>query len=309
MGVFKASILPLHIKTTLVPHKAGFVNILGKPNVGKSTLMNALIGENLSIITPKAQTTRHRILGIVNGEDYQVVFSDTPGIIEPQYKLQETMMREVEGAIEDADVLLFIVEVGENAVANALTDRIKALGYPIVLVINKIDLSDQPMAEAKIRAWQEIFPEADIVPVSALHGMNIQSVFNKILDKLPENPPYYEKDTLTDKSERFFVAEKIREKILLNYKKEIPYSVEVAVDQFKEKDDLIHIIAYIFVARESQKAILIGHEGGAIKKVGTQARKDMEEWLGKKIFLELSVKVLKDWRDSEKELRKFGYDV
>ena len=292
-----------------MPHKAGFVNIIGKPNVGKSTLMNALIGEKLSIITPKAQTTRHRILGIVNSEDYQVVFSDTPGIIEPQYKLQETMMREVESAFEDADVMLYIVEVGENAVANELTDRIKALEYPLVLVINKIDLSDQPMAEARIKAWQGIFPDADVIPVSALHGMNIQSVFNKILDKLPENPPFYEKDTLTDKSERFFVAEKIREKILFNYKKEIPYSVEVAVDQFKEKDDLIHIIAYIFVARESQKAILIGHEGSAIKRVGTQARIDLEEWLGKKIFLELSVKVLKDWRNSEKELRKFGYDV
>jgi len=292
-----------------MPHKAGFVNIIGKPNVGKSTLMNALIGEKLSIITPKAQTTRHRILGIVNSEDYQVVFSDTPGIIEPQYKLQETMMREVESAFEDADVMLYIVEVGENAVANELTDRIKALEYPLVLVINKIDLSDQPMAEARIKAWQGIFPDADVIPVSALHGMNIQSVFNKILEKLPENPPFYEKDTLTDKSERFFVAEKIREKILFNYKKEIPYSVEVAVDQFKEKDDLIHIIAYIFVARESQKAILIGHEGSAIKRVGTQARIDLEEWLGKKIFLELSVKVLKDWRNSEKELRKFGYDV
>lgn len=290
-------------------HKAGFVNIVGKPNVGKSTLMNALIGEKLSIITPKAQTTRHRILGIVSSEDYQVIFSDTPGIIEPQYKLQETMMREVESAFEDADVMLYMVEIGENAVSNELTDRIKALGYPLVVVINKIDLSDQPMVEAKIKAWQEIFPNADIIPVSALHEANIQSVFNKILEKLPENPPYYEKDTLTDKSERFFVAEKIREKILLNYKKEIPYSVEVAVDQFKEKDDLIHIIAYIFVARESQKAILIGHEGSAIKKVGIQARKDLEEWLGKKIFLELSVKVLKDWRDSEKELRKFGYDA
>jgi GTP-binding protein Era len=271
--------------------------------------MNALIGEKLSIITPKAQTTRHRILGIVNSEDYQVIFSDTPGIIEPHYKMQETMMREVESAFEDADVMLYMVEVGENAVSNELTNRIKTLGYPLILVINKIDLSDQPMAEAKIKAWQEIFPDADVIPVSALHEMNIQSVFDKILEKLPENPPFYDKDTLTDRSERFFVAEKIREKILFNYKKEIPYSVEVAVDQYKERDDLIHIIAYIFVARESQKAILIGHEGSAIKRVGTQARKDLEEWLGKKIFLELSVKVLKDWRDSEKELRKFGYDV
>lgn len=292
-----------------MPHRSGFVNIVGKPNVGKSTLMNALIGENLCIITSKAQTTRHRIIGILNSEDYQVVFSDTPGIIEPQYKLQETMMREVEGAFEDADVLLFLVEAGENAVENELTARIKAQGNPLILVVNKIDLSDQDTVESKLESWKVVFPEADIIPVSALHRMNIQSILDRILDKLPENPPYYEKDTLTDKSERFFVAEKIREKILLNYKKEIPYSVEVAVDQFKEKDDLIHIIAFIFVARESQKAILIGHEGSAIKRVGTQARIDLEEWLGKKIFLELSVKVLKDWRDSEKELRKFGYDV
>jgi GTPase len=292
-----------------MPHKAGFVNIIGKPNVGKSTLMNALIGEKLCIITPKAQTTRHRILGIVNTDDYQVVFSDTPGIIEPHYKLQETMMREVDGAFEDADILLYIVEVGEQAVDNELTQKIKSQGHSLIVAINKVDLSEQAFVETKLKAWQGIFPEADIIPVSALHGMNIQSVFNKILDKLPENPPYYEKDALTDRSERFFVAEKIREKILLNYQKEIPYSVEIAVDQFKDKGDLIHIIAYIFVARESQKAIIIGHEGKAIKKVGTQARIDLEEWLGKKIFLELSVKVIKDWRDSEKELRKFGYDV
>jgi len=292
-----------------MPHKAGFVNIIGKPNVGKSTLMNALIGEKLCIITPKAQTTRHRILGIVNTDDYQVVFSDTPGIIEPHYKLQETMMREVDGAFEDADILLYIVEVGEQAVDNELTQKIKSQGHSLIVAINKVDLSEQAFVETKLKAWQEIFPDADIIPVSALHGMNIQSVFNKILDKLPENPPYYEKDALTDRSERFFVAEKIREKILLNYQKEIPYSVEIAVDQFKDKGDLIHIIAYIFVARESQKAIIIGHEGKAIKKVGTQARIDLEEWLGKKIFLELSVKVIKDWRDSEKELRKFGYDV
>jgi len=296
-------------KNYFMPHKAGFVNIIGRPNVGKSTLMNALIGEKLCIITPKAQTTRHRILGIVNGEDHQIIFSDTPGIIEPQYKLQETMMREVEGAFEDADILLYIVEPGENAVASDLTGRINSLGRPVVLVINKIDLSEQGFLEHKMKSWQEIFPEADIIPASALHNMNVESILQKILDKLPESPPYYEKDTLTDKSERFFVAEKIREKILFNYKKEIPYSVEVAVDQFKEREDLIHIIAYIYVARESQKAILIGHEGQAIKRVGTQARIDLEEWLGKKIFLELSVKVLKDWRDSEKELRKFGYDA
>jgi GTP-binding protein Era len=290
-------------------HRSGFVNIIGKPNVGKSTLMNALIGEKLCIITPKAQTTRHRILGIVNGEDYQVIFSDLPGVIEPQYKLQESMMREVEVAYDDADVLVYLVEVGETPAENDLVAKIKALGYPLIVVINKIDLSEQTIAEDKIISWKGIFPDAEVIPVSALHGMNVQSVFDRILEKLPESPAYYEKDTLTDKSERFFVSEKIREKILLNYKKEIPYSVEVAVDQFKDKGDLIHIIAYIYVARESQKAIIIGHEGKAIKRVGTQARIDLEEWLGKKIFLELSVKVLKDWRDSEKELRKFGYDA
>jgi GTPase len=292
-----------------MPHKAGFVNIIGKPNVGKSTLMNQLIGEKLCIITPKAQTTRQRILGMVNEEDYQIVFSDTPGIIEPSYKLQESMMREVVNAFEDADIMVFLVEAGEQALETELTQKIKALGYPLIVVINKIDLSEQSVVESKLQAWHEIFPEADIIPISALHNMNIQSIINKILDILPENPPYYEKDTLTDKTERFFVAEKIREKILLNYKKEIPYSVEVAVDQFKEKEGLIYITANIYVARESQKAIIIGHEGQAIKRIGTQARIDLEEWLGQKIYLELTVKVLKDWRDSEKELRKFGYDI
>lgn len=290
-------------------HKAGFVNIIGKPNVGKSTLMNALTGEKISIITPKAQTTRQRIIGIVNEENYQVVFSDTPGILQPQYKLQEAMMREVGTAFEDADIILFLVEAGEIAESNDITEKIKNTGLPVIVVINKIDLTDQVTLENKIRQWQQVFPEADIIPVSALRNANLQSVFSSILAKLPENPPYYDKDELTDKSVRYFVAEKIREKILLNYQKEIPYSVQVAVDQFKESESLIHIIALIFVARESQKAIILGHQGSAIKKVGTQARKDLEEWLGKKIFLELSVKVLKDWRDNEKELRKFGYDL
>lgn len=290
-------------------HKAGFVNIIGKPNVGKSTLMNALTGEKISIITPKAQTTRQRIIGIVNEENYQVVFSDTPGILQPQYKLQEAMMREVGTAFEDADIILFLVEAGEIAESNDITEKIKNTGLPVIVVINKIDLTDQVTLENKIRQWQQMFPEADIIPVSALRNANLQSVFSSILAKLPENPPYYDKDELTDKSVRYFVAEKIREKILLNYQKEIPYSVQVAVDQFKESESLIHIIALIFVARESQKAIILGHQGSAIKKVGTQARKDLEEWLGKKIFLELSVKVLKDWRDNEKELRKFGYDL
>ncbi|MDX9907322.1 MAG: GTPase Era [Bacteroidales bacterium] len=293
----------------MTKHQAGFVNIIGKPNVGKSTLMNALTGENISIITPKAQTTRQRILGIVNEENYQIVFSDTPGILQPQYRLQQAMMREVESAFEDADIILYLVEAGEMPEQNDIAERIIKTELPVILIINKIDLTDQAALENKINRWQEIFPSADIIPVSALLKANLQSVFRSILEKLPENPPYYDKDELTDKTVRYFVAEKIREKILLNYQKEIPYSVEVAVDQFKESDNLIHIIAYIYIARESQKAILLGHQGSAIKRVGTQARRDLEEWLGKKIFLELSVKVLKDWRDSEKELRKFGYDL
>jgi len=292
-----------------MPHKAGFVNIIGKPNVGKSTLMNALVGEKLAIITPKAQTTRQRILGIVNDENYQVVFSDTPGIMEPNYKLQEAMMREVETAFEDADILLYLVEAGERTDQNEIITKIKNTGIPVIVVINKIDKSDQASLELKINTWQQIFPDADIIPVSALLNVNTRTLFDRILEKLPESPPYYEKDALTDKSERFFVAEKIREKILLNFKKEVPYSVEIAVDQFKERDNLIHIMAYIFVARESQKAIILGHQGKAIKRVGTQARRDLEDWLGKKIFLELSVKVLKNWRDSEKELKKLGYDL
>ncbi len=292
-----------------MPHKSGFVNIIGKPNVGKSTLMNALIGEKLSIITPKAQTTRQRILGIVNTDDYQVVFSDTPGIIQPGYKLQEAMMREVASAFEDADLLLFMVEAGEHPAVTELTDRIRNTNLPLIVVINKIDTTDQPALELKVQGWKDIFPGADIIPVSALLNANLDNLFARILDKIPENPPYYEKDALTDKTERFFVAEKIREKILLNYKKEVPYSVQVAVEQFKERDNLIHIIAYIFVARESQKAIILGHQGQAIKRVGTQARRDLEEWLGRKIYLELSVKVLKDWRDNEKELRKFGFEL
>jgi len=291
-----------------MPHQAGFVNIIGKPNVGKSTLINALTGEKISIITPKAQTTRQRILGIVNEENYQIVFSDTPGILAPSYKLQEAMMREVDAAFEDADILLYIVEAGESTDQEQIINRIKAANVPLILVINKIDLTDQATLEMKINEWQKVFPEADIIPVSALRNANLQSIFRSILAKLPESPPYYDKDELTDKTVRYFVAEKIREKILLNYQKEIPYSVQVAVDQFKESENIIHIIALIFVARESQKAIILGHQGSAIKRVGTQARKDLEEWLGKKIFLELSVKVLKDWRDNEKELKKFGYD-
>jgi GTP-binding protein Era len=292
-----------------MPHQAGFVNIIGKPNVGKSTLINALTGEKISIITPKAQTTRQRVIGIVNEENYQIVFSDTPGILEPHYKLQEAMMKEVEGAFEDADILLYLVEVGELASQQEIADKIRSTGIPVIVVINKIDLTDQPTLEKKIREWQQVFPEADIIPVSALRKANLQSVFLSILAKLPESPPFYAKDEITDKSVRYFIAEKIREKILIYYKKEVPYSVEIAVEQFKEREDIIHIIAWIFVARESQKAIILGHQGVAIKRVGTKARQDLEEWLGKKIYLELSVKVVKDWRNNEKELRKFGYDL
>jgi GTP-binding protein Era len=293
-----------------MPHQAGFVNIIGKPNVGKSTLINALTGEKISIITHKAQTTRQRIIGIVNDENYQIVFSDTPGILQPHYKLQEAMMREVMSAFEDADILLYLVEIGELLTnQEEVINKIKETKIPVIVVINKIDLTDQPTLESKIREWQQMFPDADIIPVSALRKANLQSVFASILAKLPASPAYYEKDALTDKTTRFFVAEKIREKILLNYRKEIPYSVEVAVDQYKETEGLIHIIAYIFVARESQKAIILGHQGLAIKRVGTQSRIELEAWLGKKIFLELSVKVVKDWRNSENELKKFGYDL
>lgn len=292
-----------------MPHQSGFVNIIGNPNVGKSTLINALVGEKISIITHKAQTTRQRMIGIVNNENYQIVFSDTPGILQPHYKLQEAMMREVESAFEDADILLYLVEIGETVEQEEVINKIKSTNIPVIVVINKIDLTDQTALEAKIGQWQQVFPDADIIPVSALRKANLQSVFNSILAKLPESPAYYEKDALTDKTVRFFISEKIREKILLNYRKEIPYSVEVAVDQFKESEDIIHISAYIFVARESQKAIILGHQGSAIKRVGTHSRIELEKWLGKKIFLELSVKVVKDWRNSENELKKFGYDL
>lgn len=291
-----------------MPHKAGFVNIVGNPNVGKSTLMNALVGEKLSIITPKAQTTRRRIIGIVNGEDHQVVFSDTPGIIDPHYKLQEYMMKEVQSAFVDADILLLIVEAGEKKMNDQVAEKIRASGTPLIVAINKIDISDQASVEARYLMWHEQFPGADIIPISALLRANIDTLFEKILGKLPEGPPYYPKDTLTDKNTRFFISEIIREKILLYYKKEVPYSVEVAIDQFKESDTITHISAFIFVARESQKAIILGHQGNAIKRMATEARKDMEKWLGTKVFLELIVKVKKDWRDSDTQLKQLGYD-
>jgi GTP-binding protein Era len=290
-------------------HKAGFVNIIGYPNVGKSTLMNAMVGERLSIITSKAQTTRHRIMGIVNGEDFQIVYSDTPGIVrEPAYKMHEYMNQYVEAALLDADVILLMTEVGLAFSENSVIQRIQKASVPVLVLLNKIDLSSQEKVMEEMARWKKHIERAEVIPISALNGFNIEKVFNQILHYLPEHPPYYPKDELTNRSERFFVAEMIREKIFLNYKKEIPYSVEVAVDQFKESDKLIKIDAYIFVERDSQKGILLGHQGSAIKRTGTMAREEMEKFFGKKIFLQLTVKVNKDWRNDEKILNQFGYD-
>lgn len=289
-------------------HKAGFVNIIGNPNVGKSTLMNAMVGEKLSIVTSKAQTTRHRILGIVNGNDFQIVYSDTPGILNPSYKLQESMMNLVETAIEDADIFLFVIETGEKPINTKIQQKINQSGIPVIIALNKIDLHDQTAVEYQLEHWQKLFSHAKVIPVSALHGFNIESLFNALIQKLPENPPYYPKDELTDRPMRFFIAEIIRKKILEYYKKEVPYSVEVIVDRYKEKEDIIHINAYIYVVRESQKIIIIGKSGRAIKQLGTEARKEIEEFVEKKVFLDLSVKVAKNWRDDENKLRRFGYE-
>ncbi len=290
-------------------HKAGFVNIIGNPNVGKSTLMNALVGERLSIITSKAQTTRHRILGIVNSDDFQIVFSDTPGIIKPAYGLQESMMDFVKTAFEDADILIYMVEIGEKELKDeAFFNRISNSKVPVLLVINKIDKSNQQQLEEQVELWQSKVPKAEIFPVSALEHFNTQALFNRIIELLPECPPYYPKDSLTDKSERFFVNEMIREKILLNYEKEIPYSVEVETEEFLEDEMIIRIRAVIMVERDSQKGILIGHKGSALKKVGTAAREEMEKFFQKKVHLELFVKVNKDWRSSEYQLKRFGYN-
>ncbi|OFX58636.1 MAG: GTPase Era [Bacteroidetes bacterium GWC2_40_13] len=290
-------------------HKAGFVNIIGNPNVGKSTLMNAFVGEKLSIITSKAQTTRHRILGIVNGDDFQLVYSDTPGILKPNYKLQQNMMKFVDTAITDADIILYVTDVVEMPEKNAdYLEKIKDSGSPMLLLINKIDLTRQDILEKLVEDWKNKLPKAEIFPVSALEKFNIEPVFKRILELLPASPPYFPKDELTDKTERFFVQEIIREKIFLNYQKEIPYSCEVNAEEFKESDDIIHIRAMIYVARDSQKGIIIGHKGLALKKVGTEARKDMEAFFEKKVFLALHVKVLKDWRDKEQNLKYFGYE-
>ncbi|WP_460483899.1 GTPase Era [Capnocytophaga sp. HP1101] len=291
-------------------HKAGFVNIIGNPNVGKSTLMNAFVGEKLSIITSKAQTTRHRIFGIVSGDDFQIVFSDTPGIIKPLYALQASMMDFVKSAFEDADILIYMVEIGEKELKDeAFFNRINKLNVPVLLLINKVDTSEQSVLEEQVAYWKEKVPRAEIFPISALHNFNTEVVFNRIVELLPESPAFFPKDQLTDKPERFFVNEIIREKILLHYKKEIPYSVEVETESFADSEKIIHIRSVIMVERESQKGIIIGHKGEALKRVGTEARTDLEKFFGKQIHLELFVKVNKDWRSNARQLRRFGYDV
>ena len=291
-------------------HKAGFVNIIGNPNVGKSTLMNAFVGEKLSIITSKAQTTRHRIFGIVSGDDFQVVFSDTPGIIKPSYALQASMMDFVKSAFEDADILIYMVEIGEKELKDeAFFKRINQLDVPVLLLINKVDTSDQNVLEEQVAYWKEKVPRAEIYPISALRNFQTEVVFNRIIELLPESPAFLPKDQLTDKPERFFVNEIIREKILLHYKKEIPYSVEVETESFADSETIIHIRSVIMVERESQKGIIIGHKGEALKRVGIEARTDLEKFFGKQIHLELFVKVNKDWRSNVRQLRRFGYDI
>jgi len=289
-------------------HKAGFVNIIGNPNVGKSTLMNALVGERLSIITSKMQTTRHRIKGIVNGEDFQIVYSDTPAILKPGYKLQETMMKFVETALSDADVILYVTDVKEESEKHKeYIEKVRQAGVPVIVLINKIDLSNQQEVIRLYNYWNGVFPGAAVFPVSATEKFNLESVFRQILEWLPENPPWFPKDELTDKSERFFMSEIIREKILLNYQKEIPYSVEVEVEEFREEGGMLHIRAVIYVERESQKGIVIGKGGAALKKVGTLARQEAEEFFQRRIFLELFVKVAPEWRNKENAIKRFGY--
>jgi GTP-binding protein Era len=289
-------------------HRSGFVNILGNPNVGKSTIMNALVGEKLSIITSKAQTTRHRIMGIVNGDNFQIVYSDTPGILKPKYKLQESMMNFVNIAVTDADIILYVTDVTEKTEdETGYTDKIRESGIPVIVAINKIDLSNQKDLERIAGLWGKKFPGSPVIPVSALERFNIDTLLNAVISKLPEGAPYFPKDQLTDKYERFFASEIIREKILVNYQKEIPYSAEVEIESFKEEKNIIRIRALIHVTRDSQKGIVIGHKGEKLKKTGTEARKDMEEFFGQKVFLELYVKVTKDWRDKPLVLKKFGY--
>ncbi|WP_298761528.1 GTPase Era [uncultured Psychroserpens sp.] len=290
-------------------HKAGFVNIIGNPNVGKSTLMNAFIGEKLSIITSKAQTTRHRILGIVNGDNFQVILSDTPGIIKPAYELQESMMDFVKSAFEDADVLIYMVEIGEQELKDeAFFKKITNSKIPVLLLLNKIDKSDQDQLETQVQLWSEKVPNAEIFPISALEGFNVTEVFNRIIELLPESPAFYPKDQLTDKPERFFVNETIREKILMHYKKEIPYAVEIDTEEFFEEEKIIRMRSVIMVERDTQKGIIIGHKGSALKRVGIEARKDLEQFFGKQVHLELYVKVNKNWRSDQRQLKRFGYN-
>ncbi len=289
-------------------HKSGFINIIGNPNVGKSTLMNNLVGEKLSIITSKAQTTRHRILGIVNGDNFQLIFSDTPGIIKPSYELQDSMMDFVKSALEDADVILYMVEIGEKSIKDPdVHNKILSTKIPTIILLNKIDLSNQEDIENQINIWSNKYPNTEIYPISALNNFNTEKVINRIIELIPESPLYFPKDQLTDKPERFFVNEKLREKILLYYDKEIPYSVEVQTEEFKEEESIIKIRSLILVERESQKGIIIGHKGIALKKIGTKARIDLEKFFGKKVFIELHVKVSKNWRSNPNQLKKFGY--
>ena len=291
-------------------HRSGFVNIIGNPNVGKSTLMNRLVGERLSIITSKAQTTRHRIMGIVNGDDFQIVYSDTPGILKPNYKLQEKMMKFVRGAITDADVLLYVTDTVEDSDRSAeIIEKVRLAGIPTIVVINKVDLTTPEKLNAIVEKWQELLPDAIIAPCSARENFNVEGVFNLILERLPEGEAFYPKDTLTDKTLRFFASEIIREKILLNYDKEIPYSCEIAIESYKEEPTIDRISATIYVARTSQKGIVIGHKGEKLKKVGQAARHDLEDFLGKRVFLELYVKVQEDWRNNDSQLRRFGYEL
>jgi len=294
-------------KFDIIMHKAGFVSIIGSPNVGKSTLMNALVGERLSIITSKAQTTRHRIQGFVNGEDHQIVFSDTPGILDPAYKLQETMMGFVREAMEDADIFILIIEAGQKSFDDTVLQRLVTIQVPVLVLINKIDKLKEEDIEPVIDYWKERIPNGQFLPVSALHRFNVDVVLNRIIELLPENPPYYPKDELTNKNMRFFISEMIREKILLLYKKEVPYSTEIVVDEYKEEKSIIRIKAYIFVARESQRQKNIEHECNDIKRLGIESRKEIEKFVEKQIYLDLTVKVKKNWRDDDKALDHFGY--
>ena len=290
-------------------HRAGFVNIIGNPNVGKSTLMNAFIGEKLSIITSKAQTTRHRILGIVNGDDFQIILSDTPGIIKPAYELQSSMMDFVKSAFDDADILIYMVEIGEKKLKDeAFFEKIKSSKVPVLMLLNKIDTSNQEQLESQSATWQQNMPNAEFFPISALEGFNVKNVLDRIIELLPESPAYYPKDQLTDKPERFFVNECIREKILIHYKKEIPYAIEVLTEEFFEEDEIIRMRSIIMVERETQKGIVIGHKGSALKRVGIEARKDLEKFFGKQVHLELYVKVNKNWRSNQNQLKRFGYN-